>query len=227
MVATVLSLKFRTMRHQLQREWWRGLMLVGGAIWSLSLIPAVVWAQFSLLHQAPQVRESALVAFTLVVALGWIVVPLLISGLDDTLDPGRFASLGLHAQAIMPGLTLATLLTVPALFFLLVFGVLAASWRAEGSLALAVALVGAVLTVLMLVFSARLTTAWAGRLLASRRSRLYAMAAVVAGVSLVGPAAWVLFRDGFEVVLDYDVPVLLEQVARTPIGAGVAAATAA
>jgi ABC-2 type transport system permease protein len=215
------------MRHQLQREWWRGLMLVGGGIWSLSLIPGVLWAQYALLYQSFAVRESALVAVTLVVTLGWVVVPLLISGLDDTLDPARFASLGVQVRAIMPGLTVATVLTIPALFFLLVFGILASSWRSEGNAALVVALVGAVLTVLMMVFSARLTTAWAGRLLASRRARFVAVAAIGVGLALLSPTAWLLFRDGFEVVLEYDVPDLLKQAGRTPLGAGVAAAGAA
>lgn len=227
MVATVLSLKVRTLRHQLRREWWRVLMLVGGGIWSLTLLPLVWWAQQSLFFQFPGNKEYALVLVSLVFVIGWVVVPLLITGLDDTLDPGRFASLGLRARAIMPGLTVAAFLTVPALFFALVLGILASSWRAHGGDVWLVGMIGAMLTLAMLVLSSRLAVMWASRLLASRRARAVSLAAALVGLSFVAPTAWVLFQDGLELVLEYDVPLLAEQAGRTPLGAGAAAAGAA
>jgi ABC-2 type transport system permease protein len=215
------------MRHQLQREWWRVLMLAGGAIWSLTLIPGVLWAQQVLVYQPRDIKEFALVAVAFVLIFGWVVVPLLITGLDDTLDPGRFASLGIQGRAIMPGLTLAALLTVPVVFFLAVMLILASVWRSDGVWVLLVGMTGAALTVLVMVFSARVSVMWASRLLSSRRSRLTALVAIGVGLAFVAPAAAVLFRDGFQVVVEYDVPVLIEWVGRTPIGAGMAAAGAA
>lgn len=215
------------MRHQLQREWWRGLMLVGGAIWSLTLIPAVVWASQSLTYQNAEITQFALAAVSMVLILGWVAVPLLITGLDDTLDPGRFASLGIRATTIMPGLTAAAFLTVPAVFFTVVMLILASSWRSESVAAVVVAAVGALLTVAVMVLSARLSVMWAARLLASRRARLVALIAVIAGVVALVPVALALFRDGFQIVVEYDVPVLIEQAARTPLGAWAGAAGAA
>ena len=227
MVATVLSLKARTMGHQLRREWWRVLLLAGGAIWSLTLLPLAWWAEQSLRYQPWNIKEFALVVVTLLFALGWVLVPLLITGLDDTLDPGRFASLGVRAKTMMPGLTVAAFLTVPALFFAAVLTMLAWAWRFHGTDVWLVGLVGTALTLAMLVLSARLSVMWASRLLASRRARTLSLLAGVLALALVAPAAWVLFQDGFELVLEYDIPVLVEQAGRTPLGAGAAAAAAA
>jgi ABC-2 type transport system permease protein len=127
----------------------------------------------------------------------------------------------------MPGLTVATFLTLPALFFLVMQVTLAWSWSGGGPGVLAVAVAGAILSLAVMALSARVAVGWASRLLASRRARLVSLVGAAAGVALVAPAAWLLFRDGFELVLDYDVPVLLDQLGKTPLGAGPAAASAA
>ncbi|MBK8731514.1 MAG: hypothetical protein IPL93_01250 [Actinomycetales bacterium] len=45
--------------------------------------------------------------------VGWTLMPLLTSGMDDTLDPGRFALLPLRADEVLPGLVVASLVGVP------------------------------------------------------------------------------------------------------------------
>lgn len=223
MVAAVLGLKFRTQRHILQREWWRILIVVSGALWSMLVLPWSVWAANALHDQSGDVREDALVAIALVVSIGWVVVPILITGLDDTLDPGRFASFGVRARTIMPGLVIAALLTVPVAFFTAMFVLLCLSWLDGAVTTMLVALIGALLTVASLVFGARVASMWATRVLASRRARGAALAVMVGSLALMAPLAWVLFRDGLDAVLEYDLVVLLDQLALTPLGAGMSA----
>ncbi|MFW2513833.1 hypothetical protein ACNI3K_08660 [Demequina sp. SO4-13] len=223
MVAAVLGLKFRVVRHQLRREWWRALLLVGGAVWSLSLIPATFWVQRFLSFETSDSRATILVAFAAVCAVGWVTVPLLVTGLEDTLDPGRFASLGVSARRLMPGLTIAAALTLPTLFFVAVFLILAGAWRYESTAVLAVASVGGLLTVALMTVSARVCVAWSGRLLSSRRARLGALVGAAVAFVLLAPAAWITFRSGLDSALAYEVPVILEWLGRTPVGAGMAA----
>lgn len=225
MLGVVLRLRATTTVHQLRRDWWRVLFLVGGAIWSLSLLPGVAWGARLLSYTDSTNKADALVAFAAVVGLGWVLVPLLVTGLDDSLDPSRFAPWGLEARRVAPALAVSALLTVPALFFAFVFGAAAWTWSNENPepWAVVVAAVGALLTWLSLVFSARLAAAWGARLLGSRKSREASLVAGLVVVALVGPAIWVVVRDGFELVLEYDLRILLEQLARTPIGAGMAA----
>ena len=223
MVATVLTLKFRVVRHQLMREWWRALLLIGGAVWSLTLIPAAFWMQQALSFEAPDVRAQILVAAAVVCNLGWIVVPLLVTGLEDTLDPGRFAIFGVSARSIMPGLTIAAALTVPAIFFVAVFAIFAGAWRDDGVAVLAVAVLGALMTVAVMVLGSRVAVAWSARAMRSRRSRTIGVVAVVAALGAVAPAGWIVMRAGLESAAAYELPVLLDWLGRTPVGAGMAA----
>lgn len=227
MVAPVLSLKWRSTLHSMRRDWWRVLVLVSGVIWSITLVPSVWFAQRVLSYQHPDLKTDALVATASVLVLGWCVVPLLITGLDDTLEPTRFASLGVSARRLMPGMTVAAFLTVPALFFLAAMLVLALAWEPEPWPALPVALAGAGLTVAVMVMSARVAVGWGTRVLGSRRARLVALAAGAVIIAALAPAAVLLFRDGLELVLDYDVPVLISSLGATPIASGMAAPHAA
>lgn len=223
MVAAVLSLKFTVVRHQLRREWWRALLLVGGAIWSLTLIPAAFWAQQVLSFDAPDSRASILVSFAAICVVGWIVVPLLVTGLEDTLDPGRFASLGVPARRLMPGLTVAAALTVPVLFFAGVFVIMAGAWRHDGPDVVAVAVIGGLMTVALMVMLSRVLVAWSGRLLSSRRARGWTLGGVVVVGALMAPATWLTLRAGLDSALAYELPVAVEWLGRTPVGAGMAA----
>lgn len=207
----------------MQREWWRLLVVIGGAVWAASLLPSTWWVSRALAEQNAGVRIDALAAITGVLMLGWVVVPVLITGLDDALDPARFASLGVPVRRILPGLTVSIFLTVPSLFFLAVLVLLALSWRPDGSATLAVALAGAALTHATMILSARVAVAWTARVLASRRARAAALAAIVLGALVATPVAYTVVSEGLDTILNVDVPALLETLRWTPVGLPVAA----
>ena len=222
MVATLLRLRLATTVHQLQREWWRLLVLIAGAVWALSLAPSAWWAARALEDQLATVRLDALTAVTAIVTLGWMVIPVLITGLDDSLDPGRFASFGVSVRSLMPGVTVSAFLTIPVVFHVYLFGVLASSWRGDDA-ALVVAFLGAAISVVMLVVTARVVVAWVTRLLQSHRSRLVAFALVGLVVAVATPVAYAFVTEGLDTVLNIDVPALLETIRHLPVGMPVAA----
>ncbi|NTV39861.1 MAG: hypothetical protein HGA51_07885, partial [Demequinaceae bacterium] len=225
MVAAILSLRWRILVHQFQRDWWRLVFVAVGGIWSLSIVPALVMGSAALTRTTFDVKEASLVALSSLLALAWILVPLLATGVDDSLDPARFAPWGLDAKRLMPGLTLAAFTTIPAILFVAVALIMAASWRGEDrqGAVLLVAVTGALLTALTWVFSARVATLWAVRLLATRAAKavvgtVFALAGVVVAGAIVRVRA-----DGLASLLENEIATVLTQLGRTPIGAGLAA----
>src|SRR5690606_8453486 len=108
-------------------EKWRQIILGAAVLWMLTLIPQVLWGYSALTRAEPTARNAALVTLGVFFALGWALVPVLIAGVDDTLDPRRFAPIGVKADRIMPGLLVAALITLPALFFTALWLTLSAS----------------------------------------------------------------------------------------------------
>ncbi len=215
------------MRHLLRRDWWRAVVLALGVLWALAMLPSLLIARSALAGQDADLRADAMVALVAILTLGWVTVPLVISGLDDSLDAARFRSLGVSARAIMPGLLVAGLLTLPALFVAAALAMLGSAWAGEGGAVLAVALVGLGLVLASMVLGARVSAAWAARLLSSRRAKLATAAAMTAGLAAIAPLAWVLFSEGLTEVVVEDIALVLERLADTPLGAGAAAPGAA
>ncbi|SEJ31841.1 hypothetical protein [Demequina mangrovi] len=223
MVAAVVGVRLRTAWHLVRREWWRGVVAGLGLLWMLVMLPWLIWGQAVLADQGASVRGDLLVAAVAILTLGWVVVPLVLSGLDDTLDPSRFRALGVSARTIMPGITVAAFLTLPALFVGGALGILGLSWRASGGAVLAVAIAGLALAHGCLVLAARVSAAWGARVLSSRRAKLATFTALACALAAAAPVAYVLFRDGLTAVIEADLDPLLARLGGTPLGAGVAA----
>lgn len=227
MVAAILSLRLTVTIHQLRREWWRILVLVGAAIWTLSLLPTVEYTSITLAKRQFDVRADAYAAIIAILVVGWVIVPILIAGIDDSLDPARFASLGVAARRIMPGLTVSAFLTIPSVFFLTTLLVFSTSWLPDGGDVFAVALAGSVLTLATMILSARVSVMWTARLLQSRRSRNVAFATGVVGIFSIAVLAAILIEGGLETFLEYYARPILRYLRLTPVAAPVGAAGAA
>jgi len=224
-VAAILSLRWRILVNQFRRDWWRLVFVAIGAIWSLSIVPALVVGSSALSRTSFDVKRDALVALATLLALAWVLVPLLATGVDDSLDPARFAPWGIDANRLMPGLTIAAFTTVPALLFVGVAAIMAVSWRGEDRQAtvLVVAFIGALLTALTWVFSARVATLWAVRLLTTRAAKGIVGASVAIGGAVVAAAIVRVRAAGLASLLQNEIATALTQLGRTPVGAGLAA----
>jgi len=225
-VATILSLRWRILIHQFQRDWWRLLFVVAGLVWSVSIVPLLVVGSQQLAFENIGVRHDALVLVSGLLGAAWIVVPLLATGVDDSLDPHRFAPWGVNVRRIMPGLAAAAFSTVPALFFVAVGGVMVSVWHTVDGAPLVMVLgaVGALATVASWVFGARVAVLWATRALASRVGRLLIAAIICTAVVLLVGAALIVRASGLEDFFSYEVPGLITGWSRTPVAAGFAAA---
>jgi ABC-2 type transport system permease protein len=117
-------------------------------------------------HYAP----AAALTLTLVLALGWAVMPLFFFGGDDTLDPTRLAMLPLRPRPLISALLTSSLIGVGPLFTLLVStGAVIAV--AHGAAAVVVGVVAVLVLLLTCVTLSRAVAAANTRLLTSRRGR--------------------------------------------------------
>jgi ABC-2 type transport system permease protein len=158
-----------------------------------------------------------------VIVGGWIVMPTLFFGVDETLDPARFALLPLTKARIALGMGTAALVGVAPVSTGLVFLAYAiTAGLRSGPVTGLVALVGIVLTLAFCVLGSRaVTSAFAGAL-RGRRTRDVATVLLALIAGLVGPlaplASQALILSGPE-PLEHGAGV----IGWTPFGAGFAA----
>ncbi len=171
LAGTLVRLKLALLRGGLRLGAWQAVGTV--LAWLAALLAGIATLLLAVhLRLAVGTDEAAattVLAGSLLV-LGWILVPVLTAGVDDTLEPGRFALLPVPASRLVPGLTLAGVVGAPGLVALCAAVALVVVWSGD-LLAAAVAVVAGPLGVLTCVVASRLSTGWAARLLGGRRAR--------------------------------------------------------
>ncbi|WP_446217503.1 ABC transporter permease [Micromonospora sp. IBHARD004] len=120
--------------------------------------------------------------------LGWLLLPLVFFGVDETLDPARFALLPLSRRTLVTGLFAAALVSVPVLATLAaVSGLVVTAGALGGWSAGLVAVVGAAGGLLLCVAAARAVTSAFATMLRSRRVRDLAAVLLAVVAALLGP----------------------------------------
>jgi ABC-2 type transport system permease protein len=170
MVALLISLKLHLLRGSLHRNLSQQIGLAFGVVGGLFATGLAIVGLVALRTVDTLTAEAAVVVAGSVLMLGWAVVPLLISGVDETLDPSRFALLPVRAGRLVPGLLLAGLVGVPGVATSIAALATLVTWS-RGALPLIFALPAAVVGTLTCVLASRLTTTAAAGLLATRRFR--------------------------------------------------------
>jgi len=217
-VATLVRLKLRILRHQLVREPWRAVMLGLGAFWAVTLLPGLIGGLLWLAGQSSEIRHDVLTIGGSLVLLGWALVPVLVFGSDDSLEPTRFATLGVPVKRLMPGLLVAGLISVPAAFTAVLSLSLVIAWWDGGPRVWAFVVVCAVLTTVSALLCARLATTTGTRLLGSRRAREATAVSGALTIALLVPGLLTVAHLGLAGALER-VPAVADVVAWTPLGA--------
>jgi hypothetical protein len=120
--------------------------------------------------------------------LGWVLVPVLFFGVDETLDPARFALYPLPRRTLAMGMLAAACAGIPAVATALALLGLVFTGAARAGVAGAlVGLVGAVLSLAVCILASRAVTSSLAALLRSRRMRdLTGVVVALLGAS-IGP----------------------------------------
>lgn len=217
MVATLVRLKLRILRHTLRREVWRLVLMIIGILWALSMLPSVIGGSVWLSRQGIEAARDIIVIAGVLVVGGWTVVPILVPGMDDSLDIARFATSGRSARRLAPGLLVAGLVSVPAVFTALVSFAPVLAWRERGWPTVVLALVCAPVAVASCLLHSRVCTELGARMLSSRRSRETSAVLGLLIAVLAVPAVLTLGSLGLEGALE-KVPTLAEVLGWTPFG---------
>ncbi|MFG2056234.1 ABC transporter permease [Micromonospora sp. NPDC048930] len=184
-----VRLKLRVMGNNFRGQGWRIALFVVGVLFGLWV---AVGAFFAL--AAPGLADEP--RFALLTAafgggllvLGWLLLPLVFFGVDETLDPARFALLPLPRRTLVTGLFAAALVSVPLLATLVaVSGLVVGAGALGGWPAVLVAVVGIVGGLLLCVAAARAVTNAFATMLRSRRVRDLAAVLLAVLAALIGP----------------------------------------
>lgn len=155
------------------------------------------------------------------VVLGWLLLPVLIFGVDESIDPQRFTLLPLHRRALLAGMLAAGFVGIPAVVTLVVSLATVYPW-VRGVVPVVYALAGALLATAFCVVASRTVTAALSGVFRSRRVRDLVS---VVGVLLIASIA--LLQLGIPSVAQIATRATVERItdvlAWTPLGAAWAA----
>ena len=209
MVAHLVRLKLHLLRNGLRRSVAAIVGMVIGLVYGGGFVVLALIGLVAVRAQGDvELSRTVVVVGGSALMVGWSVLPIILFGVDPTLDPTRFATFAVRERTLAVGLVLTALVGLPgAATVLLVLGSLVAgSWSIASTL---VAILGGLVGLLTCVLLSRIVTAAASAILATRRGRDVAGVAglllfVVAGPLIGGLSDGGLTRarlDGFASVL--------------------------
>ncbi|PPF82993.1 transporter [Subtercola sp. Z020] len=186
MVATLLKLRFLVLRNSLRRSTWQLVATIIGALYGLVVLGLVVVGLIALAFAPQELAATIIVLAGSGVILGWIVIPLITSGIDQTLDPARLAQFPLPLSKLMIGLTVAGVLGVAGIITSIAALAAVATWI-RSPLAAVAAIVCAALAVLTCVVGSRMVAALSVSLQSQRRFREVSSILIFIPLILLGP----------------------------------------
>ncbi|BCB80687.1 hypothetical protein GCM10022251_01680 [Phytohabitans flavus] len=187
--ALFVRLKLRVLANNMRGKSWRIALFV------LGLAVGLWWAASAFfLLAAPGFTDNvdaAVLASALgggLLVLGWALLPLVFFGVDETLDPARFALLPLRRRTLVTGLVAAAMIGVPALAAVVATsGLVIAAALLGGWVAAVVQAVGTVAGLILCIVASRAVTSAFATMLRSRRVRDMAAILLACVAALIGP----------------------------------------
>ena len=187
MVAVLLRLRFQVLANTLGRNTLQLVAVVLGGVQALVLVAAVFGGLLIASTAPPAATQAVVVVGGAALVLGWIIVPLLFEGVEQTLDPLKLARFPLRTAQLMIAMFLVGITWIPGIATIVVSAGIAVAWRAYPVAAL-VALVAGLVGAATAVVASRLTTSVVTTLLRGRGSSRAGVTALVL-LAVVAPIA--------------------------------------
>ncbi|MEO8518799.1 MAG: hypothetical protein ABI438_06425, partial [Dermatophilaceae bacterium] len=158
MVALIVRLKWQLLRNGLRRSTPQLVGVILSVLYGVAVLVQGMAGLISLrLEPSSDVARIAITVGGSAVTLGWALLPVIAYGIDETLEPARFATFSIPRRQLVLGLLLSSLLGVPAaVTTILAFGTVI-TWS-RSLLGLLMAPVAAVVAVLTCVALSRVTS---------------------------------------------------------------------
>ena len=135
MVATLVKLKWRLTLNALTKNVWAIVGTVFGALYGLGALGLMLSGAVGLgFKAAPDVIGLVLGSLGALLVAGWAVVPLLVTGIDSTLDPRAMAAWAAPSRGLALGLLAAGALGIPGCITAAVCLIPVLTWLLAGQL---------------------------------------------------------------------------------------------
>jgi ABC-2 type transport system permease protein len=170
-VALVVGLKWQLLRNGLRRSTPQLVGLIIGGLYGLSVLAVAVSGLIALRFAVPSdVARTVVIVGGSVLTLGWALFPVIAFGIDETLDPARFATSAVPRRQLVLGLLVSSLVSIPAAVTVILGLSTVITWS-RSVLATLVAPVAATVGVLTCVALSRVTATAFSAMSRHRRGR--------------------------------------------------------
>lgn len=193
MVALFIGLKWQLLRNGLRRSTPQLVGLILGGVYGLSILAVFVSGLVALRFAVPSDEARTVVVIGgSALTLGWALFPVIAYGIDETLDPARFATFAVPRRELVLGLLMSSLVSVPAVVTAILGLATVITWS-RSVLAILVAPAAAAVGVLTCVALSRVTSTAFSAMSRHRRGReavsvlflLFAVGFGIAGSSIM------------------------------------------
>lgn len=216
MVATLLRLRLLILKNTLMRNKWQLVAVIFGGLYGLGALAGATAGLIALSFAPVDLAQTIVVLAGSALVLGWVLIPLLTSGIDQTLDTSKLSRFPLTRTTLLIGLTLAGVIGIPGIVTLLASLATATTWWRDPLIAI-VALICAVLGTLTCVVGSRMTVGLTASLGANRRYRELTAVLLFVPLILIGPAITGITSAAEDTGLQW--PRLADALSWTPLGA--------
>lgn len=221
MVEHFLGLKLRLLGNLFRRSPWQVFGLIVGLAYGLGAAFVAVVGLVALRLADVEFARAVVVSAGSLIVLGFLVLPL-VFGADDTIDPRKFALLGIPNGRLATGLAAAAFIGVPALVIGIVAAAQIVTWS-RGPAPTVYAVASAVLILVTCMLGSRVTTSIATLLLATRRAREATGLIALVVLSALSPVIAMMVTVDWEHRGLAVLQSIADVLALTPLGAAWAA----
>ncbi|MFF1572516.1 transporter [Leifsonia sp. NPDC058292] len=216
MVATLVRLRLLVLKNSFKRSTSQLVAVIIGAIYGVGMLLAAIVALF-LLNLAPvdAVRTVVVLAGSAAI-LGWVLFPLLLSGVEQTLDPSHLAVYPIPLNQLLLGMLLSGIVGVPGAVTTIAALATFGSWLRMPGVAVIALVTGAIGAVTCVVASRAVTSLSSG-VASGRRFREASGLIVLIPLILAGPIIIGVTR-GLRSSAE-GLPAVADALSWTPLGA--------
>jgi ABC-2 type transport system permease protein len=186
MVAHLVRLRFLILWNGLRRSTWQFVASILGAMYGLGLMFLLIAGLVGLSFAPIELGRTLIVIGGSAAVLGWIFVPLIATGIDQTVEPSRLAIFPIPLNTLLAALTVSGVLGVAGIVTSVAALATALAWWQHPLAALA-AIICAVIAVLTCVVGSRAVIAVSTQIGTGRRFREAKTLIVLIPLLLLGP----------------------------------------
>lgn len=187
MVAAVLKLRYRALGNTLARRPWQLVGFILGSLWGLGLLAGLIVGLVALsIFEGIEVATPVIIVAGSLLLLGWTIGPVIVAGMDGTVDARRLAPYPLTRSQTMLALTGVGATGIPGMVTALAALATTIVWL-RWPLAAVVAVPTVLLGVLTCVLASRLVSELSNGLGGNRRGRELIGTAVLIVLFMTGP----------------------------------------